>query len=275
MVVAVVAVLQPAIIDGLLGSPRALAITVGIIAATIGWSALLRRIIGSPPLRTLLVAVPLAVLGWLYVAPYFMGDEVVDEAFPPVVEQAEPSAVAEEPSAAEAPQSTTAAEAPAADPAPPAAAPAAPEDPIAGGAAPAGDIGTAPAEPTAEQPEPEQPPAAPPAGPVEISRGSFVGLDSHAATGDAAIYDLGGGMRIVRLEEVDLQRVPDPFVYLVPGADQTGPADGSVNLGRLTGNVGNSNYTIPADIDLASGAWTVLVWCEAFASPVGAASQDR
>ena len=53
-------------------------------------------------------------------------------------------------------------------------------------------------------------------------------------------------------------------MYLVPGADQTSLPDGSISLGELEGNIGDQNYELPPGTDLGSGAWTALVWCEAF-----------
>lgn len=267
LAVAVLAAVQPAIVTGTLGSPRALLILAGIIAANIGWSALLRHRVASESLRTVLVLAPIAVVLALYVAPYFAPDQVVDEAFPVALaateqtdtdqaDQADPDQITSDPAStpsASRPGATAEASTDAASPTTP-----------------------APTAPAASQVTPATPPATPPpaapTGPIELSRGSFVGLDNHYANGQAAIYELEDGSRIVRLEDVDLQRVPDARVYLVPAAEATSPIEGSVTLGPLTGNVGSSNYTIPADVDLA-GPLTVLVWCEPFASPVGAASQ--
>lgn len=246
-----IGIAEPAIVQGTLGSPRALAILAGVVAATVGWSTLLRRWAVPAWGRALAVGVPLAILGWFAVAPYFMPDEVVDEAFPPVVVPDAPP----QPTAAPAPVTPTP-DAPSPDTAP---------DPSPGG-------GAGSPAPTAAVGAGDDATEAPPPGPVELSRGTFVGLDGHFAEGQAAVYDLGDGRRIVRLEDVDLQRVPDPYVYLVPGLDQSTPIAGSFDLGALAGNVGSSNYDIPPEADL-NGDWTVLVWCEPFSSPVGAASQ--
>ena len=166
------------------------------------------------------------------------------------------------------------AEAEPAEPAEPAAAEAAAEEPAAEeeAAAPAPEEPAEPAE-AAEDPAAEAPVEEAPTGPVQLSNGSFIGLDNHFAEGQAALYTLEDGSSIVRLEDVNLQQVPEAVVYLVPGADQAGLADGNINLGPLTGNVGSSNYAIPADVDLSTGEYTVLVWCEVFASPVGGATQ--
>ena len=46
-------------------------------------------------------------------------------------------------------------------------------------------------------------------------------------------------------------------------------ADGSfVNLGDLSGNIGDQNYEIPVDVDLNVFS-TVEIWCERFNSGFG------
>lgn len=80
---------------------------------------------------------------------------------------------------------------------------------------------------------------------------------------------------VVRLEDVDLQSVPEAYVHLVPKTDATMPGRRSVELGALKGNVGSSNYPVPDAVDVDPDVdWTVLVWCRPFASPVGAATQQ-
>ena len=82
------------------------------------------------------------------------------------------------------------------------------------------------------------------------------------------------GTRFVRLENLDTSNGPDLFVYI-----STNPPDGPegqfddeyINLGRLAGNVGNSNYVIPADTDLSRYA-SVVIWCDRFNSAFGAAA---
>lgn len=108
------------------------------------------------------------------------------------------------------------------------------------------------------------------AGPVLLARGELAGID-HRASGAAAIYRLADGSHIVRLEEIDIQNGPDYFVHLVPGAGKETPGGGH-NLGALKGNKGSQNYEIPAEVDVSSGQFTVLVWCRAFSVPVANAT---
>jgi hypothetical protein len=70
---------------------------------------------------------------------------------------------------------------------------------------------------------------------------------------------------VLRFERFDIENGPDLEVYLVPGADQTDLAAGSIHLGALKGNVGDQGYVLPAGTELAPGAYTALVWCDAFA----------
>jgi hypothetical protein len=100
---------------------------------------------------------------------------------------------------------------------------------------------------------------------VLLGAGSFVGLAGHNGTGDAGIFRVEGGAHVLRLENLDIDNGPDLRLYLLPGADQVSPGDGAVYLGELRGNVGNLTYDLPAEFVPAPGAWTVLVWCEAFA----------
>ena len=74
----------------------------------------------------------------------------------------------------------------------------------------------------------------------------------------------GDGSLVLRFEDFDIQNGPDLQVYLVPGADQTSLAAGSIHLGALAGNVGDQNYELPDGTDLAAGPYTALVWCDAF-----------
>lgn len=107
-------------------------------------------------------------------------------------------------------------------------------------------------------------PAGSPDLPVLLGSGRFVGLAGHSGSGDAGLFRDIDGSLVLRFENFDIENGPALVVYLVPGADQTSIAAGSVALGDLDGNVGDQNYTLPADVELAPGAYTALVWCDAF-----------
>lgn len=118
------------------------------------------------------------------------------------------------------------------------------------------------AAPAPETPAPTATPA--PTGPQLVGSGSFVGLAGHDGTGDAGIFRLENGSRVLRLENLEIENGPDLELYLVPGTQSYSPSGRSLHLGALKGNVGNQTYDIPRDFALAPGPWTVLVWCEAF-----------
>jgi hypothetical protein len=103
-----------------------------------------------------------------------------------------------------------------------------------------------------------------PAGPQLLGSGRFVGLAGHDGTGDAGIFRLPDGSLVLRLERFDIDNGPDLELYLVPGADRRSPTDRSHHFGALKGNIGDQTYDIPASYPVASGPWTVLVWCKAF-----------
>ena len=107
--------------------------------------------------------------------------------------------------------------------------------------------------------------------PVPVG-GEFISID-HGTTGAAVLLQDPSGAVFVRLEALDTTNGPDLFVYL-----STNPPDGPegafdddfINLGRLEGNVGSSNYVVPAGTDLSRYA-SVVIWCDRFNSAFGAA----
>jgi hypothetical protein len=109
-------------------------------------------------------------------------------------------------------------------------------------------------------------------GPVELASGAFGSLGRYTTVGQVRVVELEDGRRFVRFEDFETSNGPDLFVYL-----STGPADGSagftddfVDLGVLKGNIGDQNYELPADVDLARYT-SVVVYCLRFSSPFGAA----
>lgn len=120
----------------------------------------------------------------------------------------------------------------------------------------------------ATEPMPETVDAAAEAGTVvTLVEGSFVDR-SHPGTGVAKVLNDGTEQRFLRFDPFETDNGPDLFVYLTR-ADAAADAaafgvDGDfVNLGRLKGNVGEQNYEIPVDVDLADFG-TVVVWCDRF-----------
>jgi hypothetical protein len=98
--------------------------------------------------------------------------------------------------------------------------------------------------------------------PKLLSSGSFRDADNfHKGSGDALIYSLPDSSQLLRLENFDVTNGPDLFVYLVKDANNV--KGDFVNLGKLKGNKGNQNYTIPSEVNI-DDYQAVVVWCRAF-----------
>jgi hypothetical protein len=109
-------------------------------------------------------------------------------------------------------------------------------------------------------------PMPPDASPVVRARGTFAGADSfHMGSGDALLVAAGDRL-IVRLENFRVTNGPDLYVYLSSHPDpktQEQVHEGTVNLGRLKGNIGAQNYTVPSGTDPAA-LRSVVIYCQRF-----------
>ena len=127
----------------------------------------------------------------------------------------------------------------------------------------------APAEEVVEEAPVEEAPAeeeaATPGEIVTLSSGNFVGINDYAVAGDAFVLNNGTEQRFLRFENFASDNGPDLKVYLRA-------ANGDfVSLGDLSGNIGDQNYEIPADVDLSVFS-SVEIWCERFNSGFGFAT---
>ena len=228
--------IEPNILEAPFENERTLLFTLGgTLLAAIAYVAMLWFRV-PPVVRVVVLVVPFVVVNWWLISPYFIDDEV-DEAFSTSISD----------------QLVTTDESPATPETPDAPAePATPE---------AEDESVQEEPPTTAEPAEAEPP--PPSEPVLLGAGQFVGLAGHSGTGDAGIFQNPDGSLVLRFENFDIENGPDLEVYLVPGADQTSLSEGSISLGSLKGNVGDQNYALPG-AELAPGAYTALVWCEAF-----------
>jgi Electron transfer DM13 len=108
--------------------------------------------------------------------------------------------------------------------------------------------------------------------PVTLAAGRFRSL-GHDTSGRAAVLEVDGGRRFLRLEGLRTSNGPDLFVYLSTTAAD-GPRDrhddGAASLGRLKANQGNQNYEIDAGVRLARYR-SVVIWCRRFTYAFGAA----
>lgn len=99
-----------------------------------------------------------------------------------------------------------------------------------------------------------------PQGPIKVAEGSFVGVDGHAGTGIATVVEEPSGIRQLTFTEFDIDPGPGVVVWLTRDAEQL---DDRVELGSLKGNVGNQQYELPANADLAKYD-TVVLYCTPF-----------
>jgi hypothetical protein len=97
---------------------------------------------------------------------------------------------------------------------------------------------------------------------------------AHTTTGAAQVIEQADGSRVLALLDFETDAGPDLFVYVVPRAAEGNDVDGATRLGALKGNVGNQQYALPAELELADAA-TVVVWCRAFSVSFGAAALRR
>ncbi len=104
-------------------------------------------------------------------------------------------------------------------------------------------------------------------GPIALLTGMFRDADSiHKGEGEATVYDLGSEGRIVRFENFNVTNGPDLRVLLATHPDPQGRSDvdqGYIELGKLKGNIGNQNYTIPSDINLDEYN-SIVIYCKPF-----------
>ncbi len=124
------------------------------------------------------------------------------------------------------------------------------------GAAPAGD-------PTRQQSETQS---------KVLASGAFQSLE-HQTRGKALILELASGERILRFESLNTSNGPDLHVYLSeipPSNDWYAYGERFVSLGKLKGNIGSQNYSLPNDLDL-SRYKSAVVWCKRFAVGFGVA----
>ena len=103
---------------------------------------------------------------------------------------------------------------------------------------------------------------------VVKAAGNFRDADSfHKGSGNAVIYELSTGERILRLDEFRVTNGPDLRVLLAYTSDPMGRGDlddaGYHELGKLKGNVGAQNYDIPATVAL-SDVESVVIYCKPF-----------
>src|SRR5262245_47400460 len=107
-----------------------------------------------------------------------------------------------------------------------------------------------------------------------LDSGNFYSI-LHPTEGIATIYQMGDGSRVLRLTNFRTSNGPDVHVYMVAADDAKDVATvenaGFVDLGVIKGNIGDQNYTLADDLDLAKYR-AVSIWCKRFSVNFGAAA---
>ena len=107
-----------------------------------------------------------------------------------------------------------------------------------------------------------------------LASGSFHSV-AHDGSGNASIYRLSDGTRILRFTNFKTSNGPDVHVYLVAAKDasdsETVKQAGFVEVGALKGNIGDQNYELPSDLDLNKYR-AVTIWCKRFSVNFATAS---
>jgi hypothetical protein len=97
---------------------------------------------------------------------------------------------------------------------------------------------------------------------------------AHETKGVATVFQLAGGKKMLRLTNFATSNGPDVHIYLVAATDakdnDSVTKAGFVDLGSLKGNIGDQNYELPANADLAKYR-AVTIWCKRFSVNFGTA----
>ncbi|GAA1436394.1 DM13 domain-containing protein [Streptomyces thermospinosisporus] len=139
---------------------------------------------------------------------------------------------------------------------------------------------SAPAADAPAAPDSDAPGSSAPASPAILASGELISHE-HATSGTVKLLRLADGGHVVRLERLDTSNGPDLRVWLTDAPVKDGRAgwhvfdDGRyVSLGKLKGNKGSQNYTVPEDVDPARYR-SVTIWCDRFDVSFGAAELTR
>ena len=107
-----------------------------------------------------------------------------------------------------------------------------------------------------------------------LESGQFYSI-LHPTKGTATIFQAGDGTRLLRLTSFSTSNGPDVHVYMVAADDAKDVATvqkaGFIDLGVIKGNIGDQNYSLGNDFDLAKYR-AVSIWCKRFSVNFGAAA---
>lgn len=102
----------------------------------------------------------------------------------------------------------------------------------------------------------------------------------HSTSGRATVYEEQDGKKLLRLTNFKTSNGPD--VHVILSAAENADDDANflkgnverVELGKLKGNEGDQNYTIPQGTDLAKFR-SVSIYCERFNANFGVAPLEK
>jgi len=107
-----------------------------------------------------------------------------------------------------------------------------------------------------------------------LESGQFYSI-LHPTSGIATIYLVGDKTRVLRFTNFITSNGPDVHVYMVAADDAKDVATvekaGFIDLGVIKGNIGDQNYALADDLDLAKYR-AVSIWCKRFSVNFGAAA---
>jgi hypothetical protein len=117
-------------------------------------------------------------------------------------------------------------------------------------------------------------PAGDPVEMIVLAQGEFYDL-AHEGMGTAIVYQLADGSIVLRFENFEVLNGPELHVYLAtqdPVPNTIGvELEGAIDLGKLKGNIGDQNYTLPGGFDPETFR-SVVIWCQPFRVPFNAAA---
>jgi hypothetical protein len=100
----------------------------------------------------------------------------------------------------------------------------------------------------------------------------------HPTQGNASVYRVSDGSRILRFTNFTTSNGPDVHIYMVANEEPKDNASvgnaGYVDLGVMKGNIGDQNYNLDPNIDLSKYR-AVVVWCKRFSVNFGYAPLTR
>jgi hypothetical protein len=109
---------------------------------------------------------------------------------------------------------------------------------------------------------------------AQILESGIFHTGTHPTEGTATIYRIENGSRVLRFTNFKTSNGPDVHIYMVAAEDARDDASvqqaAFVDLGLIKGNIGDQNYALGTDLDLAKYR-TVSVWCKRFSKNFGAA----